>query len=90
MESQKSDHENFQAKRKAEYDFFISILQDFGEQGLRPHQALAVLNDMIEKTRRISGEDKFYWEGVFGPRFTSEKPDNLPPEYNWETLNGSE
>lgn len=84
------NHTEFQAKRQAEYDFFLFILKDLGEQGLRPHQALEVLNRMIEKTRHATKEDKFYWEGVFGPQFSSEKPDNLPPEYNWETLNGGE
>ena len=80
--------ETLEDKRKVEYEFFLSILKDFGEQGLRPHQAIAVLTNLIERSRGISGEDKFYWEGVFGPKFTNEKPDNLPKGYTWSTLNG--
>lgn len=77
-------------KRKTEYKLFLSILKDLGEQGLRPHQALAVLNSLIERSRRKSDEDKFYWEGVFGPNFSNEKSDVFPEGYNWETLNGRE
>lgn len=80
----------FDEKRKAEFDFFLSILQDFGEQGLRPHQALAQLDAIINKMRGIEGEDRFYWEGVFGPQFTCEKPEHLPKGYTWVTLNDTE
>lgn len=78
--------QEFKEKRKAEFDFFISILRDYEQQGLRPHQAIFALNDLIERTRGTKNEDKFYWEGVFGPKFTSEKPDNIPKGYSWEKL----
>lgn len=79
------DNRTLEEKREAEFKFFLSILGDLGEQGLRPHQALACLDNMIPKKRK--NDDKFYWEGVFGPKFSWEKPDDLPEGFIYCDLN---
>lgn len=78
------DTATLEEKRKVEFAFFLGVLKGMGDQGLRPHQALACLNNMIPEAHR--DDDKFYWEGVFGQKFSWEKPDNLPEGMEFCTL----
>ena len=72
--------EEFDNKRKREFDFFIEELRKLGAQGLRPHQAYRAIVLKIEEKLGRGNVDTFYWEGVYGQDFDYDKADGSSPE----------